>query len=554
MTRVIWLEIITENGYQLEAEGEAKVLRSASPPGAVLGMPVRLHALEDLELPTPESEGTDRYGQLLVVWKGKLDILQPDVEAGGLLSLSQGDLLMLPPGRRIQVEANPEETVEGCLLEFLMAGTADSPILGSSPLLFRKADKMIETAKRLAHQWKLGSGQPWELQLLFVELMQQVEEASKMGQERCGSWLDESLTYIHAHYRDELSREKLAERAGVSPEHYSRCFRGHTGHTLTEYLTLLRVRKAQEILLSSSHVTLDQVAREVGYREGMYLSRRFKQTTGIAPTLYRRVSVCPAALNVNHSASLWALGIRLEWGVFSEWLTQAHGARAKYSPDSLLTGDYSRQSCSERPDVFISYELKRPATEFLELAPIVQLPHKRMDWQSQFRRIADIVGRSHQAEELLEQIGERAERLRGKLLQRYGVGRSAIVWEIGNNGTAYAMAASHGRGAQLLYGELGFRMPDSLLERGLLEQGYVQAGINEMPGLEADFIFLTGIPRSREEALRLGAMLQSKEWRSLKAVSSGHVYSLGNPELFFGYDPLSSREQLAVLERTLLHG
>lgn len=529
------------------------MIRSTSPQGAVFGMPVRLMALEDLEPPNLELEGTDSARQLLVVWKGKLGILQPDAEAGGLLWLAQGDLLMLPTGSRIQIETNLEEDVEGCLLEFLIAGTADSPMLGSSPLLLRKADKMIETAKRLAQHWKLGTRQPWELQLLFVELMQQVEEASRMGQERSGSWLDESLTYIHAHYRDELSRERLAERAGVSPEHYSRCFRVHTGHTLTEYLTLLRVRKAQEILLSSSLVTLDQVAREVGYREGMYLSRRFKQTTGVAPTLYRKVSVCPAALNVNHSASLWALGIRPEWGVFSEWLTQAHGARARYSPDALLTGDRSRQSCSGRPDVFISYELERPATGLLELAPIVQLPHKRMDWQSQFRRIADLVGRGRQAEELLEQIGERAERLRGELLKCYGAGCSAIVWEIGNNGTAYAIGASYGRGAQLLYGELGFRMPDSLLERGLLEQGYVQARISEMPGFEVDLIFLTGIPRSREMALRLESMLESKEWRSLKAASSGNVYMLGNPELFFGYDPLSSRGQLAVLERMLLH-
>ncbi|WP_179013052.1 AraC family transcriptional regulator [Paenibacillus sp. 79R4] len=524
-----------------------------SPQGAIFGMPVRLLALEDLEPSTLESEGADSLRKLLAVWKGKLGIPRPDAEAGGLLWLCEGDLLILSPGDRIQVEVDPEESVEGCLLEFLITGAADSPMLGLNPLLLRQADKITETAQRITQHWRLGSRQPWELQWLFVDLMQQVEEASRMGQERSGSWLEESLNYIHAQYHNELSRERLAERAGVSPEHYSRCFRVHTGHTLTEYLTLLRVRKAQEILLSGRPVTLDQVAREVGYREGMYLSRRFKQTTGVAPTLYRKVSVRPAALNVNHSASLWALGIHPEWGVFSDWLTQAHGAQARYSPDVLLIGDCSRQFCSGRPDVFISYELERPATSLLELAPIIQLPHKRLDWQGQFRRIADLVGRSRQAEELLEQIGERADRLRGGLLQCYGTGRSVIVWEIGNNGTAYAIGASNGRGAQLLYGELGFQMPDSLLERGLLERGYVQTGISEMPEFEADLIFLTGMPRSREVALRLGTMLQSRKWCSLKAASSGNVYMLDNPELFFGYDPLSSHEQLAVLERVLLH-
>lgn len=46
-----------------------------------------------------------------------------------MLKLAQGDLLMLPPGSRIQVETNPEEAVEGCLLEFLIAGAVDSPML-----------------------------------------------------------------------------------------------------------------------------------------------------------------------------------------------------------------------------------------------------------------------------------------------------------------------------------------------------------------------------------------------------------------------------------------
>lgn len=75
----------------------------------------------------------------------------------------------------------------------------------------------------------------------------------------------------------------------MSPEHFSREFKKHTGLTFVEYVTRLRIRIVQEQLLFANPIpTLQELAKLTGYRDTFYLSRKFKQTVGCAPTLYRK--------------------------------------------------------------------------------------------------------------------------------------------------------------------------------------------------------------------------------------------------------------------------
>lgn len=62
---------------------------------------------------------------------------------------------------------------------------------------------------------------------------------------------------------------------------------------------------------------LSQLALEVGYVEGTYLSRKFKQVVGISPAAYHRKNKRIVALNFNHTASLRALEIMPQLGVYS---------------------------------------------------------------------------------------------------------------------------------------------------------------------------------------------------------------------------------------------
>lgn len=61
--------------------------------------------------------------------------------------------------------------------------------------------------------------------------------------------------------------------------------RKQTGWSFTEYVTHLRVNKAKTLDVQQSNNTGNFA--KVGYTDGLYLSRKFKQVTGMTPTEFR---------------------------------------------------------------------------------------------------------------------------------------------------------------------------------------------------------------------------------------------------------------------------
>lgn len=130
---------------------------------------------------------------------------------------------------------------------------------------------------------------PFALQALFTELLTELHNSAAEYKEPQAQWIDRVLHHIESNYNEDLTREQAAGLAGVTPEHFSRAFRRFTGQTFNKYITLLRIRKAQQRILTGAP-NLSTLALEVGYSEGTYLSRKFKQVVGISPSAYHRKS------------------------------------------------------------------------------------------------------------------------------------------------------------------------------------------------------------------------------------------------------------------------
>lgn len=75
-----------------------------------------------------------------------------------------------------------------------------------------------------------------------------------------------------------------------------RKLRGLTGYPPNEYLRMLRMKKAAELLLSPDNLTVAEVAYQVGINDPFYFSKCFKAQFGIAPSFYQR------GINKNTSA------------------------------------------------------------------------------------------------------------------------------------------------------------------------------------------------------------------------------------------------------------
>lgn len=94
-------------------------------------------------------------------------------------------------------------------------------------------------------------------------------------------------TYLHENYQQEVSFQELGEKFGFTPEYLGKLFKRHTGETPSKYLTRLRINEAKRLLLSNPYMEIQKVGELVGYRDGFYFSRTFKNHTGIQPGEFR---------------------------------------------------------------------------------------------------------------------------------------------------------------------------------------------------------------------------------------------------------------------------
>ena len=97
----------------------------------------------------------------------------------------------------------------------------------------------------------------------------------------------EAKAYMEEHYTDpDLSLNMVAARVNLSASHFSVVFSQEMGQTFKEYLTLIRINKAKELLRMTSLRSAD-IAYQIGYNDPHYFSSVFKKHTGCSPIEFR---------------------------------------------------------------------------------------------------------------------------------------------------------------------------------------------------------------------------------------------------------------------------
>lgn len=99
--------------------------------------------------------------------------------------------------------------------------------------------------------------------------------------------INEIKSYIERHYAsNQLSIQTIADHSFLSQTYLCAFFKRSTGITLGEYITMLRIEKAKE-LLGDRNKKLYEITTEIGLTDTSYFSTLFKKYTGYAPSEYR---------------------------------------------------------------------------------------------------------------------------------------------------------------------------------------------------------------------------------------------------------------------------
>jgi len=107
------------------------------------------------------------------------------------------------------------------------------------------------------------------------------------GKSYSSEWMKDILIYINEHMDEPLTLTILAQKALVSPAHFSRVFKETTGIGLVVYLNTKRIIKAKELLLETNH-TIAHIAEMCGFESMPQFYRTFKKYNEKTPATFRK--------------------------------------------------------------------------------------------------------------------------------------------------------------------------------------------------------------------------------------------------------------------------
>ncbi|MDF2938134.1 MAG: AraC family transcriptional regulator [Paenibacillaceae bacterium] len=116
--------------------------------------------------------------------------------------------------------------------------------------------------------------------LLFLEHARQLKNLRMEGP------VDKVKGFIESHYAESFSLQELADYAAMSRSYMAKLFKEKTGQTIWSYCVNVRMRKARELLLTTTLKSYE-IGLQVGYENSIHFSRIFKQYHGMNPMEYK---------------------------------------------------------------------------------------------------------------------------------------------------------------------------------------------------------------------------------------------------------------------------
>ncbi len=99
--------------------------------------------------------------------------------------------------------------------------------------------------------------------------------------------ISEVVYYMEQNYEKSLTLGDLASLSHYSRRHFTRLVREYYGRSPMEYLDMIRIKNACELLLHST-LNILQISQMCGFEDNNLFSRHFRTSMGVSPTAYRK--------------------------------------------------------------------------------------------------------------------------------------------------------------------------------------------------------------------------------------------------------------------------
>jgi AraC family transcriptional regulator, arabinose operon regulatory protein len=102
--------------------------------------------------------------------------------------------------------------------------------------------------------------------------------------------LQRVVEYMEQHYAEVITLEHLAAVLDISLQHLCYLFKKIHGKRPIEYLNHVRINKSKTLMFEHKDLSIQEVARRVGFDNPGYYSSVFKSLEGITPSIFQQLN------------------------------------------------------------------------------------------------------------------------------------------------------------------------------------------------------------------------------------------------------------------------
>ncbi|MFJ8513636.1 iron-hydroxamate ABC transporter substrate-binding protein [Lysinibacillus xylanilyticus] len=195
------------------------------------------------------------------------------------------------------------------------------------------------------------------------------------------------------------------------------------------------------------------------------------------------------------------------------------------------------------PDLIIGLNGIENADKLAEIAPTVLFTYGKVDYLQQFIEIGKVVNKEKEATDWVKDFKERAAATGTKIKEKIGEDATVTVAEMFNK-QMYVYGDNWGRGTEILYQEMGLKMPEKV-KQDALKPGYFAISSEVLNEYAGDYVIFSTF-KGEDSAIKNAAW-----FKDLEAVKNGHLFEVNGNEFYFN-DPITLDYQLDFFEKKFL--
>ena len=97
------------------------------------------------------------------------------------------------------------------------------------------------------------------------------------------------ISYVHENFLSLTNIDEIASTFYITSSHLCRTFKKLTGYTVIQYINILKIQRACD-LLHSTDKSITDIALDCGFNSTMYFCKTFKSFLNLTPSEYRKMS------------------------------------------------------------------------------------------------------------------------------------------------------------------------------------------------------------------------------------------------------------------------